>query len=96
MKRKRTRLAAAAALTVMLTAACNVNGEGGWNERHGFRDAGVSKGNQEPAEVVNFPDGIPNVFMKCDGHGHRLYLTSDRWRPEVHDDPTCPGGPATR
>lgn len=40
-----------------------------------FKDAPRSgQNNDDPAEVINMPDGFSNLATKCDGHGHRVYV----------------------
>jgi hypothetical protein len=58
-----------------------------------MQDADVSSRNTAPADVINFPDGFPNVSTKCD-NGNRIYVT--RGNPDggrdiavVADDPSC-------
>jgi hypothetical protein len=47
-------------------------------------------------QVVAMPDDFPNVAIKCDGHGHRLYVTSNNNgnvpNLTVVEDSSCPGG----
>lgn len=46
-------------------------------------------------QVLGFNNHYPDVEIKCDGHGHRVYLiTHDSGTgrdPVVIPDPTCPG-----
>lgn len=66
----------------------------GYNNKRGVGDAGVGTQNREKPEVMVFSDKYPNVEHKCDGHGHRVYVTTTHnIRPQIVDDPTCPGGP---
>jgi hypothetical protein len=52
-----------------------------------------------PADVHQMPTGFRNFSEKCDGHGNRVYITSDggdngKWASgiAVLRDPTCPTG----
>ncbi len=79
-----------AALTVLALTACSE-----FNDERGKGDAPVEKRDDGPAEVVNFPDGFSNVAHKCDGHGHRIYVTTQAnggKQMTVIADPSCPGG----
>lgn len=58
----------------------------------GRGDAPVANVDNTPKEVVQFPDRFSNVAHACDGHGHRIFVTtkSDQSRfMEVIDDPSC-------
>ena len=49
-----------------------------------------------PAEVYAMPNYYNNVASKCDGHGHRIFVTSNKSSAPsnlvVINDTTCPGG----
>jgi hypothetical protein len=75
---------------LVLTAGCS-----GYNNARGKGDAPVGSSDDTPAQILNYPDGFPNVAIKCDGHGHRVFVsTHDKTdsQPTVVDDPSCPGG----
>lgn len=62
-----------------------------------FNDADIAGTNDEPADIVNFPDGFSNVSTKCD-HGNRIYVVYHADSPYgsvavVPGDPTCAGLP---
>jgi len=62
-----------------------------------FKDAPRSgQNNDDPAEVLNMPDGFSNLATKCDGHGNRVYVVYHGNHPygtvAVIRDPGCPGG----
>jgi hypothetical protein len=81
---------AAAVAVLVLVAGCD-----NYNDKRGRGDAPVSSTDDSPAEVVNFPDQFANIAMKCDGHGHRLYIvthTSTDVPVVVITDPACLGG----
>lgn len=62
------------------------------NERRGRGDADVADVDDSGAQVIQFPDRFSNVASKCDGYGHRIFVTtkSDSSRfMVVVDDPTC-------
>jgi hypothetical protein len=64
------------------------------NNPRGRGDAPVGPIDDTPAEVINFPDKFSNVATKCDGHGHRLYVTTQNENGKqlsVIADPTCGG-----
>lgn len=85
----RRRIQAAMVAASLLASGCD-----GYREARGKGDAPVGASNDQPAEVINFPNGFGNVATKCDGHGHRLFVvTHIKTDPAVTviDDPTCPG-----
>ena len=49
-----------------------------------------------PAEVYAMPNFYNNVASKCDGHGHRIFVTSNKSSAPsnliVINDASCPGG----
>jgi len=62
------------------------------NENRGRGDAPVGQVVDQPVDVIQFPDQFSNVAHTCDGHGHRVYVTtkSDQSRfMVVIDDPEC-------
>lgn len=68
----------------------------GWqdeqNERRGRGDAPVGEVVDLPVDVIQMPDRFSNVATACDGHGHRVFVTtkSDQSRfLAVIDDETC-------
>lgn len=86
----RTVAATAAALAALALAGCS-----SYNDARGKGDAPVGPTDDSPAQIINFPDGFGNVAIKCDGHGHRLYVaTHVKTDPSVTvvEDSTCPGG----
>lgn len=94
MTNRFTLIVAAALFTLavgsVIGTACTVKDD--YDDRHGIGDAPVGDRDDSPAEVLNMPDGAPNVYMKCDGHGHRVYVathTEHRQSLVVIDDPTC-------
>lgn len=88
-------LSLAAVLAAILVAGCD-----SYNSQHGRSDAPISNPGKDnrPAEVISMPDGYRNLATKCDGHGHRLYMTSTEGdkQPQIAvvDDASCPGGAA--
>jgi len=77
----------AAALTL---SACGID-----KATEQFNDAPRSDvENDNPADIITFPDGFSNVATKCD-HGNRVYVIfkGDSAYGSVHvvpQDPTCP------
>lgn len=65
---KRAAVAAAGVLVVLLASGCaRITEE--WN------DAPIERKDDGPAVVYSMPDGFANVATKCDGFGHRIYVT---------------------
>jgi hypothetical protein len=50
---------------------------------------------RSPADVYAMPNFFNNVASKCDGHGHRVFVTSNKSNAPsnlvVINDPSCPG-----
>lgn len=63
----------------------------------GTGDAPVDMGklDQTAPEIIEMPNLFGNVAHKCDGHGHRVYVTTgrDNYPANVFviDDPGCAG-----
>jgi hypothetical protein len=84
------RKLAAVLLCLFALTSCGINDR--LNESRGRGDAAVSKVDDDPKEVIQFPDRFSNVAHACDGHGHRVFVTSqtDSGRQmEVVADETC-------
>lgn len=69
------------------------------NDADGTGDAPVGKTDPSPVQVLNMPDGFPNVATKCIAFqpGKRVYVTShgqNDVQPVIIDDPAC-GTPAS-
>src|SRR3954463_8755084 len=45
---------------------------------------------KSPPEVITFNNHYPNVENKCDGHGHRVFVNTQK-AMTIYPDPTCPG-----
>ena len=70
--------------------SCGVNDR--LNESRGRGDAPIGSVDDGAKEVIQFPDRFSNVAHACDGHGHRVFVTSqtDSGRQmEVVDDESC-------
>jgi hypothetical protein len=85
IRRAAPRIGALAALCVVLGACGNTP------ERlnaHQSRDV-----DRTPPEIYAMPDHYNNVASKCDGHGHRIYVTSNKDQAPsnmvVIDDRSC-------
>lgn len=77
-------------LMVGLFAAVAIAGCGQDASREDARDTRAV--DKSPPEVIAFNNHFPNVEHKCDGHGHRVFVTTEAGtRPLVVPDPTCPG-----
>jgi len=70
-----------------------VAGCGQVEKQNAHRSTNVDR---SPAEVLAMPNYFNNVATKCDGHGHRVYVTSNKEKSPsnitVVDDETCVGG----
>ena len=83
------RLIAILALAAVL-GACGINDAA--NEKRGRGDSGVNVIDDTDKDVIQMPDRFSNVAHACDGHGHRVFVTtkSDQSRfMAVVDDPSC-------
>lgn len=81
--------AAPLALTVLL-GACGLQQE--YDDERGRGDAPIEGRDDTPKEVINMPDQFSNVAHACDGHGHRVYVTTQtngQKAMEVIPDETC-------
>ena len=81
---------AGATLALSLLAGCSAVDHA--NNRRGRGDAPVGAIDRSRKEVIEFPDRFSNVSHACDGHGHRVYVTtkSDGSRAMfVSPDPSC-------
>lgn len=86
----RKKALVASAVALMALGACS--GVDNRNEARGRGDAPVAEVDDEAKEVIQFPDRFSNVAHGCDGHGHRVFVTtkSDQSRfMAVIDDPSC-------
>ena len=87
----RRTLAGAVLVVVALGAAsCGINDR--LNESRGRGDAPIGKVNDEAKEVIQFPDRFSNVAHACDGHGHRVFVstqTESGRQLHVVDDESC-------
>jgi predicted small secreted protein len=81
-----TPLRTVLALAALPLAACGT-GEAGEDAT----PAGQSV-DRKPAEVVAMPNNFSNVAHKCDGHGHRIYVTTNTDASRelfIVEDKTC-------
>lgn len=79
-------------MAVVLFAGCGVKDK--FNDNRGRGDAPVGERNDNAKDVINFPDRFPNVASSCDGHGHRVFVTThdkDDSPPAIVADPSCGG-----
>lgn len=77
---------------LLILVGCGVNDR--LNESRGRGDAPVGKIVDEPVDVIQMPDRFSNVAHACDGHGHRVFVTtkSDGSRfLAVNEDESCAG-----
>lgn len=83
MKLKKVAICSAIALGVVGLGACS-------QDYKGLGDAGVNKKLEQKRDVIVMPDQFANVAMACDGHGHRVYVTTrPNSGPVIINDPTC-------
>ena len=83
------RIAAVVVCALALTS-CGINDAR--NEVRGRGDSPVGKVNDDPKEIIQFPDRFSNVSHACDGHGHRVFVTTqtDSGRQlEIIEDDSC-------
>lgn len=66
--------AVAAIVAVLIAGGCSI--EEDFKSDRGRGDAPVLSSDDSGAEVINFPNNFPNVAHKCDGNGHRVYVTT--------------------
>lgn len=69
-------------LLLIGAAACN-------QPAKGLGDSPVGRKNSAPREITMFPDQYANVANACDGHGHRIFVTTRNAPPVVIPDPSC-------
>lgn len=84
------RTACGLVAVAVLTSGCG----DAFNDTRGKGDAPVGSTDDSGKEVINFPNSFSNVAHGCDGHGHRLFVTTSDGGKQmtVIDDPSCPGG----
>lgn len=93
MKRTLAIALAVIGLCIPLAGCENVGGDTSREDAHDTKQT-----NKKPPEVIAFNNRFPNVETKCDGHGHRIFVTSNQnYRPTliVMPDATCTGGKDT-
>lgn len=81
---RRAGLAVAGFAVCLLATGCS-----SFNDSRGRGDSPVGVQDDQPAEVIKFPDGFENVATKCDHYGHRVYVSTRDAPPVVLSDPTC-------
>lgn len=47
-----------------------------FQDHRGRGDAPVGDRDDSPKDVINMPNGFSNVASACDGHGHRVFVTT--------------------
>jgi hypothetical protein len=94
----RTRIGIGVAASVIVVGGAalpscgTVPGTEDYNDKHGIGDSPVGDQDDSETDVINMPDGASNVYHKCDGHGHRVYVTTQNASGKelvVIDDPSC-------
>lgn len=68
------RLLIGALASGLLLGGCSVVDKA--NEARGRGDAPVGAIDDRPKEVIQMPDRFSNVAHACDGHGHRVFVTT--------------------
>jgi hypothetical protein len=84
-KRSRAALAAILAASAVSVTACGVGPDKSREDAHDTVNV-----DKTAPHVTAFNNKYPNVEDKCDGAGHRIFVTSTK-RVIVIPDPTCPG-----
>ncbi|MEA2157236.1 MAG: hypothetical protein QOE11_3376 [Solirubrobacteraceae bacterium] len=81
-------VAVLAVLAVLALAGC-----GSTPERQNAHQTPGNQVDRTPAEVYAMPDHYNNVASKCDRHGHRIFITSNKDQAPsnlvVLADPSC-------
>jgi hypothetical protein len=85
-----------AGFSILVVALLLLTGCGAQKATEPFKDAPVSQHNDDPAAILNMPDGFNNVATKCDGP-NRVYVVFHNDNPYgsvavVPNDPRCTGG----
>ncbi len=86
----RKGLALAVVLFALAGASCGINDR--LNESRGRGDAAIGKVDDDPKEIIQFPDRFSNVAHACDGHGHRVFVstqTESGRQLHVVEDESC-------
>lgn len=84
------KLVVAAVLLLAVSSGCAVQDR--FNERRGRGDAPTGRVDDSAKEVIQFPDRFANVAHSCDGHGHRVFVTTRTdagMQLSVIDDTSC-------
>lgn len=75
------------AAVALLVAGC------GQAERQNAHRVPSGQIDRTPPQILSMPNYFNNVAVKCDGHGHRVFVTSNKDRAPsnivVVDDETC-------
>jgi predicted small secreted protein len=79
-------------LALAIVAAALLAGCSSYNNVRGRGDADVGQVTSTPVEIIEFPDWFANVAHHCDGHGHRIFVSTRDAPPVVIADTFCPGG----
>lgn len=83
----------AIAAALVLAAGCGIKEQ--YDEDRGRGDAGTDQVDDSPKDIIQMPDRFGNVSTACDGHGHRIFVTTRGEGVPAHiaviDDPTCNG-----
>lgn len=77
-------------MALLFLGGCSVKNQ--IDTSRGRGDAPVGNVDNTPKDVIQFPDRFSNVSEACDGHGHRVFVTtkSDNSRMmQVIADPSC-------
>lgn len=73
-------------------AAAGAVGCAGDDKSH--KDSPTGRVDRTRAEITAMPNDFGNVANKCDGHGHRIFVTTNTDSTPsqlvVLDDPSCP------
>lgn len=85
-------VAALAVVGLLAAAGC---GKGDDASREDAHDVPGDQIDKTQPQVIAFTNHYPNVEIKCDGHGHRIFVQSHDSATGrnmvILPDPTCPG-----
>ncbi|HUR49683.1 MAG TPA: hypothetical protein VMY88_09190 [Acidimicrobiales bacterium] len=81
-------------VVLALVAAIGIGGCGYTNSRNEARgrgDSPVGEVDDSPKAIIQFPDRFGNVAHACDGHGHRVFVTTSdpNKQLQIVADPSC-------
>jgi hypothetical protein len=82
---RKISLAVVLVVTALSASACGFGPDSSREDAQDTRQVDKS-----PAEVIAYNNNYPNVEQKCDGHGHRVHVTTSK-SVVIVPDPSCRG-----